>query len=237
MSNKPILFSAPMVKALLAGVKTQTRRIFKPQPNMHDAGDCSINGHRGDADYLMREVAPKFWLRIKVGDRLWVKETARITSWGEDGEVWMTYAADDAKSGVLYPDDEEYLERLCARVERAGAELNAEGLYENIPPAALVKPSIFMPRWASRITLTVTHVRVQRLQEISDEDAIAEGVEPTAFGDKDIDGDWWAGAPVARYQQLWNAINGAGSWEANPWVAAYSFTVARGNIDQIARVK
>ena len=241
MSDKPILFSAPMVKALLAGVKTKTRRIFKPQPDMHDAGDCSINGHRGGVDYLMREVAPKFWSRVKVGDKLWVKETAHITSWSEYGEVWMTYAADETKSGILHPRDEDYLERLCARVEKAGAETNAAGLYENIPPSVLVKPSIHMPRWASRITLTVTDVRVQRLQEISEADAIAEGCKAVRSGCFVFDATAYDRAglchssAVMAYSVLWDEINGEGSWDANPWCAAYTFTVALGNIDQIAR--
>src|SRR5712692_10063165 len=75
MRDRPILFSAAMLRALPEGRKTQTRRIFKPQPTMHDAGDCTINGHRGPVDYLMREIAPQFWAPFKKGDRLWVRES------------------------------------------------------------------------------------------------------------------------------------------------------------------
>lgn len=210
MSDKPILFSKPMVLALLAGTKTQTRRLHKvPDGLTHLAGS----------------VAP----RIKAGDRLWVKETSRVTSWSEDGEVWITYDADEARSRALQPDDEDYLERLCARVERAGAETNAAGWYDNIPPGALVKPSIFMPRWASRITLHVTEARVQRLHDISEDDARAEGCDATTCANVLAPAN---GFPSFRsaYAILWEAINGDGSWATNPWVAAYTFTVERVNI-------
>lgn len=212
MADKPILFSAPMVRALLAGTKTQTRRNHKVADGLA---------------HLAGSVAP----RIKVGDRLWVKETSRITSWSDDGAVWITYAADEAKSLTLYPDNEDFLERLCARVEKAGAETNADGWYENIPPAALVRPSIFMSRWASRITLHVTDVRVQRLQDISENDAAAEGCDATTCANVLAPKD---GFPSFRsaYAILWNAINGEGSWESNPWVAAYTFTVEQVNIDK-----
>ncbi len=85
-------------------------------------------------------------------------------------------------------------------------------------------PSIFMPRWASRLTLTVTDVRVQRLQDISEEDAWAEGI--TAYGTTRYERE---GRDL--YALLWNSINGAGAWNNNPWVVALSFTVRKGNID------
>lgn len=249
MGDKPILFSAPMVRALLAGAKTQTRREIKPRP-WNAEGDCVnidaaptasvVQGHDRrfyfQFDHPLGGPLTAYVARIAVGDRLWVKETSRITSWGEDGEVWMTYAADETKSRALYPDDEDYLERLCARVERAGAETNADGMYENIPAGALVKPSIFMPRWASRITLRVTDVRVQRLHDISDADAIAEGIERSKeFPDRYLTpaGDY--ATPTVAYQRIWEAINGTGSWDANPWVAAYTFTVEQANVDQARR--
>jgi hypothetical protein len=211
----PILFSGQMVRALLAGTKTQTRRVHKVATGL---------------EHLAGSVAP----RIRVGDRLWVKETTNITSWSDDGDVWLTYVADGAKSCSLYPDKEDFLERLCARVEKAGAETNAEGWYENIPPSALVRPSIFMPRWASRITLGVTDVRVQRLQDISEDDAAAEGCDATTCANVLSPRD---GFPSFRsaYAILWDAINGDGAWAKNPWVAAYTFTVALGNIDSLKR--
>lgn len=158
MADKPILFSGPMVRAMLAGTKTQTRREIKPRPWNAD-GDCvnivaaksAAYGIGADGRAYFQFEHPlggpltAYVSRIAVGDRLWVKETSRITSWGEDGEVWLTYAADEAKSGMLLPRDEDFLERLCARVEKAGAETDATGTYVNIPPGALYAPLGFTP--------------------------------------------------------------------------------------------
>ena len=100
-----------------------------------------------------------------------------------------------------------------------------------------------MPRWASRITLEVTGVKVERLQDISEEDAIAEGIDPfTDFQPKghwrryrDASGLGYVDCPIASFASLWTEINGPAAWEANPWVAAYTFRPILGNIDQIAR--
>lgn len=101
---------------------------------------------------------------------------------------------------------------------------------DELLPRAKTSP-IFMPRWASRLTLTVTDVRVQRLREISEADARAEGVSPIT---EPNDLKWEHYAPHgAAFVILWNSINGPGAWDANPWVAAYTFTVQRGNIDQL----
>ncbi|MDC9825644.1 hypothetical protein PRN20_18070 [Devosia sp. ZB163] len=258
MSDKPILFSPPMVRALLAGTKTQTRRAFKwqgPKDYPHSFAHAKVDNPAGVQRLLVPYYHPddlpvgesdwgedgyhRHYGRFEPGDRLWVKETHRITSWSDDGDVWVTYAADDAKSRSLSPDSEDFLERVCARVEKAGAELNAEGWYENIPPSALVRPSIFMPRWASRLTLTVTDVRVQRLQDLSEEDALAEGIQQTLAGHgrlhafcapEPFNERTWDTAREA-YAELWRRINGPEAWRGNPWVAAYTFTVERRNID------
>ena len=98
---------------------------------------------------------------------------------------------------------------------------------------------IHMPRWASRITLTVTDVRVQRLQEISQDDAIAEGIEfrpDSGWATWNSDGSMRCGGspmPIDAYRCLWTNINGTGAWDENPWVAAYTFTVERHNIDKV----
>ena len=247
MSDKPILFSGPMVRALLAGTKTQTRRTISTKqglrPNLFD-GTWADSYVLDPGNQSWRDEA----LRYHVGDRLWVKETSTIAGWGEDGEVWVTYSADNSRSKTLYPDNEDFLERLCNRVEKAGAALGEDGMYQDIPPSALVRPSIFMPRWASRITLTITDARVERLQSISDEDAIAEGIERVSYNGTDptYAGDFgWRDyrdhphavvpfdktRPALSYESLWSSINGPGSWDANPWVAAYTFTVKLGNID------
>ena len=199
MTDRPILFSAPMVRALLAGTKTQTRRVLKPQP-----------------DQLIEGQLPE-QLRISVGDRLWVREAHAIV--GSADPAWVLYRA----SG--------YHEE-CAR----------HGFDQPYPDETKVKwrPSIHMHRWASRITLHVTDVRVQRLQEISAEDAIAEGCKAIRDACYVFDGTDYDKAglchssAVTAYSVLWNSINedrGFG-WHTNPFVAAYTFTVELCNIDQ-----
>lgn len=194
MSDKPILFSPPMVRELLAGTKTQTRRVLKPQPTAFQ-----------DIGLVLAENP----LRIAVGDRLWVRETLRF-------------------------------DFRRARWEYCDSAACGPGIIE-VPrldrwPLGIVV-SIHMPRQASRLTLTVTDVRVQRLQDISEADAVAEGCKVIrescyVFGGTAYDRSGLChSSPVAAYSILWDHINGAGSWDANPWVAVYAFTVARGNID------
>ena len=154
MTDRPILFSTPMVQALHAGRKTQTRRVLKPQPEMLEAGDCIFHGHRGPVDYLMREIAPQFWARVKVGDRLWVREAWRTL------QKW-----DDLKPSQIADDVDK------VKYE-AGPDRNKLWAWGRF------RPGMFMPRWASRAFVTVTDVRGQRLQEIGGADAIAEGLEP-----------------------------------------------------------
>lgn len=208
MSDKPIPFSAPMVRALLAGTKTQTRHVL---------------GDEGLADaYVMWPVytpgrktvgrwhSPDRAVPHAIGDRLWVKEAFR-----------QAYAKTQLSDGFVF---------------RADAA-KALGMDEYSDRHKWTSP-LFMPRAFSRLTLTVTDVRVQRLHDISDDDAIAEGIvwqnkplKPEGYA-HDYHAVWCA-KPQAAYQGLWESINGDGSWQANPWVAAYTFTVARGNIDQV----
>lgn len=222
MTDRPILFSAPMVRALLAGTKTQTRRILKPQ----SIGDVIQYGwSRDDGAHWTDQSFASYRLRIWAGDRLWVRETWQGLSFGDylptnSSQCEVRYAATDP----------------CA-------DLDAEA--RGYP----WRPSIFMPRWASRLTLTVTDVRIERLQDISEADARAEGIngiwdgtpfspDPTATNKFTVNiGVGNLNAPTAAgvYRMLWEWINGEGSWEANPWVVAYTFTVHAGNIDQIAR--
>lgn len=157
MKERPILFSGPMVRALLDGTKTQTRRLF---------ADRDVNGDELH-DETMRE-----------------RNAAEIF-----------YRADDART------------------------YETDGCW---------RPSIHMPRWASRITLEITGVRVQRLQDISAEDCIAEGIEETMAGryriyGREADGRDVDRSPRTSYASLWESINGAGSWGANPWVWALAF--------------
>jgi hypothetical protein len=187
MKERPILFSAPMIRALLAGTKTQTRRVVKigkcPDTGCQLA-PCEIAGERGLGLYrLCPYGAP--------GGRLWVRET-----WNTfEGWAGYFYAADDYSFGIGADDDPDHIPEHAVRW----------------------RPSIHMPRAASRITLEITTVRVERLQDISEADVEAEGVLLD-----DIAPPYWR-----SYRELWEQINGAGSWDANPWVWIVEFTRAQ----------
>lgn len=272
MTVRPILFSAPMVRALLDGRKTMTRRALKPQPPREEDFRGSVFGlcpavadgvkMWSQNDYGRLPKHPTKWdlvgsvgvardagfpkvydARFAVGDRLWVRETHAIRSWDEDGTFWFTYEADGARSApVEMP--EEFHERLSDRLMKAGVRTNAGGDFEfsDEQRRLLNRPSIFLPRAASRLTLAVTAVKVERLQAITEADAIAEGIERSPHGN----GDQWMNYPAGSsaagwldprdsFRTLWNSINGAGAWDANPWVVALTFTVHRANVDTLPR--
>lgn len=228
--ERPILFSAPMVRALLEGRKTQTRRIA-PQPAMTSTGYWHVRWQVGGGCFVPITAEPGRLeaeildgLRICVGDRLWVREAWR-------GEAVF----DDTKPSAIAPDE------CNIRYEADGAWTDRDPMTH----AGKLRPSMFMPRWASRLTLTVTDLRVQRLQDISGNDAQAEGIR---IGGPDVEvyrreadrnheaARRWNAYRIRQYRALWEEINGAGSWNANPWVAAYTFTVEHRNIDE-GRVK
>lgn len=196
MTDRPIIFSAPMVRALIEGRKTQTRRALKPP---YGTMEWLGNGH-------WRPICTKFF----PGDRLYVREAHALV--GNVDPPWVIYRA----SGY----DQE-----CIRLKFS----------RPVPPEESIRwrPSIHMPRWASRLTLTVTEVRVQRLQEISEADAVAEGVESDSDGWKDYQMPWTQCAtdPAQSYRTLWNSLHGPDAWDENPWVVAVPFTVRQGNID------
>lgn len=203
MKEHPILFSAPMVRAILEGRKTQTRRVVKPQPTFDRRGVTAAGWAERDGLWMFPNVAPEVRIRCpygQPGDRLWVRETTHRRPMlniltGEplapkyDGGA---YSADD--QDVLTPDDFD----ICWWYSRK------------------VCPAIHMPRWASRIDLEVTGVRVERLQDISEDDARAEGY--AQHGDA-VD----QMAPSSWFSGLWESINGPGSWDANPWVWVVEF--------------
>jgi len=223
MADKPILFSAPMVLALLAGSKTQTRRVAKVKPGvlLPDISQWADAGEgRKRAVFARDQIAEP---RIAVGDRLYVREAWRTFVSLEATRPADLYVPGERGAGVAYEADKSGM----AITKQGGITYGPRDM--DTGAFGKLRPGIHMPRWASRITLTVTDVRVQRLQEISEEDAVAEGSGPRG-------GQWIGGElPSARdwYRGVWETINGPGSWETNPWVAAYSFTVALGNIDQI----
>lgn len=167
MRERPILFSAPMVRAILGGRKTQTRRIIKNR-TVPDVGGCPYG---------------------EPGERLWVRETFLNNALDGYPPVWFYRADSDDK-----PEDRNW------------------------------KPSIFMPRAASRITLEITNNRFERLQDISEADTNAEGV--TIQQDAKIASAFIEGKQTPaqlEYFALWESINGKGSWALNPWVWVIEF--------------
>lgn len=185
---RPILFSTPMVKALLEGRKTQTRRIVKPQPEQCEqiAIDCaSPSGFSAISD-AYGEVHLKH-LFGKVGDILYVRETSAVTySTGPKMKRTVWYKADDP----VIPSNVKFK----------------------------WKPSIHMLRGSARLFLKITDIRVERLQDISDGDAFAEGIQTVVnAGQKDD------GTARGAFKTLWQSINGEDSWKENPWVWVITF--------------
>jgi hypothetical protein len=186
--ERPILFSGPMVRAILDGSKTQTRRVVKPQPEKR--GD--------DGGYWIPVKAVRSMVNVRdtsgtiaeacpygvPGTRLWVRETWRVFGGRE-------YEYQQEPGSVVYRAN-DFTEK-------------GDGW----------RPSIFMPRWASRITLEVTAVRVERLQDISHQDALKEGVWPQ-FCEGHL-------GPINTFERAWNRINGKGSWDQNPFVWVIEF--------------
>lgn len=212
MTDRPILFSGPMVRALLDGRKTQTRRVAThATPGMHlDRVGPTGWQFTGEGGLPRISYTPRY----AVGDRLYVRE------------AWRSAAPLDDTA----PRDMGELLVPPLRYEADGETVNWKEWRGH--DAGRFRQGMHMPRWASRLTLIVKDVRVQRLQEISEADAWAEGVENCGEADG---GRAIPGHGRDLFQSLWDSLNaerGFG-WNANPWVAAYSFTVHRGNIDEL----
>lgn len=211
MKERPILFSGPMVRAILDGRKTQTRRVMRVQPKW--ISRAWYWGHRlydkgaGVQHFHTREFSESLlerWARAcpygASGDRLWVRETWAY--FGGDEYLYQQH-----RGSVFYQAD--------------GAPKPTEPTYV---PGGRWRPSIHMPRWASRLTLEVTEVRVQRVQEISEEDARAEGLPPYEPSEGDggaVEGPAWY---RIGFSHLWDSINGKRTpWACNPWCWALTF--------------
>lgn len=258
MADHGKLFSAQMVLALLAGTKTQTRRLLTEArvfatPETKDftlRGEDLARALQNASRFRRLDANGWFWesdafewqapaertgwmahIGYAPGDRLWVRENmTRFDKGTCDQHIWYWAGANDVGNHSRPT-------RVDGRETVDGPWPHAEGPAGGAPYSV---PSIHMPRWASRLTLIVTDVRVQRLQDISEEDARAEGVVPHPNG-----GFWVPGVehpnpdfpylarPTARemYAALWDVLNGSGAWLANPWVTATSFEVHRKNID------
>lgn len=220
MKERGMIFNAEMVRAILDGRKTQTRRIMKVQPENSELGlsriiDSSVAKEVGmyfwsqtDACGVKRRSKPFPCPFGAVGERIWVRET------------W-------AEAGASAPDLKLY---------RANYPEHVPSHYENVPPVDEIRwtPSIHMPRWASRITLEITGVRVERLQNISDEDVDAEGFAgdyPTSIFPNLFPGessDWSHLSMQDCYGVLWKSIYGEESWQANSWVWVITFQRVEG---------
>lgn len=202
-----MIFNGEMVRAILDGRKTQTRRPVNPQPELTAGSGFSWKGWVYGSSSSDRETNKNFAHVAcplgKPGDRIWMRET------------W-------AEAGAGAPDLKLY---------RANYPEHVPTHYENVPKAEDVRwtPSIHMPRWASRLTLEITGVRVERLRSISQADAIAEGAPPSHpsidavyrdYGYPDFSRSW--------YGQTWQSIYGEESWQTNPWVWVIEFKRVEG---------
>lgn len=216
VKERQILFSGPMVRAILDGRKTQTRRAVKFRefhPSDTPGYDWTFRGTRrgsprsGTWQDLRHAQLLDLCPYGKPGDQLWVRE-GWANSVTAKGVCCVAFRADNSGRLLLCHDEGE------------GDEAGLGGPAEPWLELVKWKPSIHMPRWASRLTLEVTEVRVQRLQDISENDAIAEGAQ-------------CAGFPASlsnrgAFAKLWDKINGSEGychWGANPWVWAVSFKV------------
>lgn len=207
--ERPILFSAPMVLALLDGTKTQTRRICKPA----EAANLSyVVGPFEDVDRVLHlfgdeEGFVQFHCPYgQPGDSLWVRETGRAEEL-DSGLDGVRYLADDA---------------FCPIENTPAASEEAWGvLYSYHGKRGATVPPIHMPRWASRILLEIVSVRVERLNDISEADAKAEGCKVPSIIYPDEPRSSYSYAE--QYRLLWDSINGPGSWDANPWVWCIEF--------------
>ncbi|MFV0662734.1 hypothetical protein [Denitromonas sp.] len=201
MKTRPILMSAQMVRAILNGTKTQTRRVLKPQPErwLCDDGDIHYAGRMPNGKFhdVECDALGKFRATCpygQPGNRLWVRETFFDTAPFETAPVFA-----GRSSRYAYRADDEFIG--CHRWS----------------------PSIHMPRAASRILLEITAVRVVRLKDISNADAIDEGLIRCGDGWRGANALPWFASPAAAYRSLWESINGPGSWDANPWVWVVEF--------------
>ena len=209
MADRPIIFSGPMVKALIAGDKTQTcRKAWRDCPKCPGVPGCKTCAGVG--------ILPTIWQKVKPGDRLWVRETwahyqtinyVRRSGGRAFSEVSDGLAIYRADGHDTIEDARNHI-RLMSGVGLEAVEINGDRW----------RPSIHMPRWASRLTLIVTEKRLERVQNISHADVIAEGASNC------VDDPLW-------FPTYWEELHGPGAWDENPEVVAISFRCIKANID------
>ncbi|HGG0775170.1 TPA: hypothetical protein ACJFSP_004194 [Pseudomonas aeruginosa] len=219
MKERPILFTGPMVRAILEGRKTVTRRVMKPQPDfLGSMVDPNTPFKALDAGLHARIICPYG----EPGDRLWVRETWHVGKPHDKtapADILAPLLAEGRGITVLY---------TAGGWQSVGPAGREEPIYPDDQPlpdwAGKGRPSIHMPRWACRILLEITAVRVERLQDISEEQAKAEGVRDAGEGSFDVeDSKHFAADPRESFASLWSSINGESSWDANPWVWVVEF--------------
>lgn len=206
-----------MVQAILEGRKTQTRRVVNPQPTYSE--NCGFNwkgyvyGIGSDYAETVSNFTNSNCPFGKVGERLWVRETWHVepgvTGWSMDDNEpcigWIEYKAGGSKE-VVAPNFDA--------VQRCFPKGEVD--WDFLPYDW--RPSIFMPRWACRLILEITKIRVERLNDISEADCVKEGIGSALLRD----------CKRPKFMQLWESINGAGSWNENPWVWVVEFKVLKG---------
>lgn len=207
MREYPILFSSAMVNAILTGSKVQTRRVIAGEPKWEIPEPCcseTEEGYQGPIDYsLWADQADREYGDARrspfghKGDRLWVRET-----WATDAQV-DAVAPRDLSQGepIFYPASNIWRKTGCDPIHYGK-----------------LRPAIHMPRWASRLNLSVLSVRPERLQAIRYFDALDEGVLRVEEGYRGSEKLPLRQTAVTAFQDLWESIHGAGSWAVNPWV-------------------
>ena len=238
MTDRPIIFSGPMVRALLAGHKTQTRRLLKPQPVCdhkfwpgdatrmvidEDGAHCAVCGAGVQLAHRRKSGVRGIPVRFAVGDRLYVRETWQVRG--------LAFGRPIADSRMAAPSAFHYA-------------ANDNGAWKTYWGGW--RSPIHMPRWASRLTLDVTGVRIERLNDLTEADAFAEGVgswsiegepfdKPPSAEDCAIFTRIKYGTGVRGFSHIWDTINGTDAWSRNPFVIVVAFTVHQQNIDHLAR--
>lgn len=214
--ERPILFNSEMVRAILDGRKTQTRRVMRRQPDAVERFKHGEETTDTDAQYAVLRCynTPKFfkgcnsgWFadakyktpfnEFNVGDHLWVRETFAVVpeSAYRHSQIVQTISPDDAEKAAIY---------------KQNFNLSSSGLKW--------KPSIHMPRWAARILLEITKIRVERLNDISEADCLKEGIGSPLLRD----------CKKPKFMDLWKSVYGEAAWDENPWVWVVEFKVIEG---------
>lgn len=218
----PILFSSQMVKAILEGRKTITRRVIKPQPILTTARGRQIIGdefHEWPVGIIRRISLLKHDMILKcpygqVGDRLWVREALKVITVPEQRFKHINGEDTICDKDIVYSADDNFLEwefppdhKLSKRMEKYG-----------------YCPSIFMPRWTSRIMLEITNIRVERLQGVTEEDAQKEGWHIKNLNPIETYDPVVMNKAREWFTNLWDSLNGKKyPWKSNPWVWVIEF--------------